>query len=69
MERMGLKTDEAASIDDGLDTDIASGLRLGMKAILVLSGVTSQTEPASSSVRPTWVFKDISELTAALQRI
>jgi 4-nitrophenyl phosphatase len=69
MERMGLSAAEVASLGDRLDTDISGGLRLGMKAILVLSGVTSPAELATSSIRPTWVFKDINELTTVLQSI
>jgi len=67
LQRMGLKPEEAASLGDRLDTDIEGGLRCGMNAILVLSGVTSAEEAKTSSIKPTWVFRGIEELTKALE--
>ena len=66
LQRMGLKPEEAASLGDRLDTDIAGGLRAGMKAILVLSGVTSAEEAKADLIKPTWTFANIAELTKAL---
>ena len=65
-QRMGLKPEEAASLGDRLDTDIEGGLRAGMKAILVLSGVTNAQQAKTSTIRPTWVFSDIEELAKSL---
>lgn len=66
LQRMGLKPTEAASLGDRLDTDIEGGLRAGMKAILVLSGVTTAEQAKSSTIRPTWVFSGIDELAKSL---
>jgi HAD superfamily hydrolase (TIGR01457 family) len=65
LERMQLGVDEVASLGDRLETDIAGGQRLGMKTILVLSGVTPLADLASSSIHPNWVFKGIEELAKA----
>jgi 4-nitrophenyl phosphatase len=66
MERMQLGVDEIASLGDRLETDIAGGQRLGLKTILVLSGVSTAADLASSLIRPTWVFSGIEELAQAL---
>lgn len=66
LERMQLKPEETASLGDRLETDIAGGKRLGIKTILVLSGVSSLADLSTSSVQPTWVFAGIKELAEAL---
>lgn len=66
MQRMQLRTEETASLGDRITTDIAGGQRLGLKTILVLSGVSTPADLASSPVQPTWVFPGIKELTQAL---
>lgn len=66
MERMRLGIEETASLGDRLTTDIAGGQRLGLKTILVLSGICSEAELASSPIQPTWVFPGIKELAEAL---
>ncbi len=65
LERMGLPATVCASLGDRLDTDIAGGLRAGLKTILVLSGVTSSDERATSPTQPDWVFSSIAELANA----
>jgi len=62
LQRMGLRPDQVASLGDRLDTDIEGGLRAGLKAILVLSGVTTAEEAAASPIKPTWTFSGIDEL-------
>lgn len=64
--RMQLAAKDVASLGDRLDTDIAGGQRLGMKTILVLSGVTTRAKLDSSPIQPTWVFPGIQELARAL---
>lgn len=66
MERMQLGPEETASLGDRLNTDIVGGQRLGLKTILVLSGVSTIADLASSSIQPTWVFAGIDELAKDL---
>lgn len=66
MERMQLGADETASLGDRLTTDIAGAQRLGLRTILVLSGVSTAADLASSTIQPTWVFPGIAELAQAL---
>jgi 4-nitrophenyl phosphatase len=67
MQRMGLQAEQVASVGDRLDTDIAGGQRLGMRTILVLSGIVTREILAANPVRPTWVFPGIAELGRALE--
>ena len=66
LERMQLCPEETASLGDRLETDIAGGQRLGLKTILVLSGVSTAAELGSSPIQPTWVFSGIEQLAKAL---
>ena len=66
LERMQLGVNETASLGDRLETDIAGGQRLGLKTILVLSGVSTTADMDSSPIQPTWIFSGIEELARAL---
>jgi HAD superfamily hydrolase (TIGR01457 family) len=49
-------------VGDRIDTDIAGAARLGWDSLLVLSGVSTEAELASSPVRPTFLAADVSAL-------
>ena len=69
MERMRLGPEEVASVGDRLNTDVAGAQRLGLKTILVMSGVCTPAELASSSIKPTWIFRGIDELAGILDAL
>jgi len=54
-----------AVIGDRLDTDIAGGVQAGLTTVLVLSGITTETDLAASSIKPDLVCADLAALTAA----
>ncbi len=62
LRRMGAQRETTAVIGDRLDTDIAGGVRLGLKTVLVLSGIATQADLAASPVKPDLVCADIREL-------
>jgi 4-nitrophenyl phosphatase len=66
LQRMQLGVEETASLGDRLETDILGGQRIGLKTILVLSGVSTAKDLAASTIQPTWVFSGIQELARAL---
>lgn len=68
MERLGTAPHETAIIGDRLDTDILAGVRAGITTILVLTGATRREDLFSSQARPDYVFDDLVELRAALER-
>jgi len=57
-----------ALVGDRLETDIAGARRLGLAAILVLSGVTREPPPPESDLQPDWVFPSVRELHQVWQR-
>lgn len=67
MARMGTTSAETLVIGDRLDTDILGGLRLGMPAALVLSGISQREELARSPIQPTMVFENLAALVRAWQ--
>lgn len=62
LDRLNLSRDECLLVGDRLETDIKMGNENGIKTALVLSGVSSRKDLERSSVKPTYVLKDISEL-------
>lgn len=67
MKRMNAWPANTAMIGDRLDTDILAGANAGITTILVMSGVTSAEELATSPIRPDYVFDDIRDITARLR--
>ncbi len=62
LQRLGASIEETVALGDRLETDILGAVRLHMKSILVLSGVTTLEELAASDYQPDWVFEDIEAL-------
>ncbi len=49
-------------LGDRLETDILGAVRLNLKSVMVLSGVTTRDELTHSDYQPDWVFDDISDV-------
>jgi 4-nitrophenyl phosphatase len=67
----GLGRDDAVMIGDGLATDLAAAVALGIPCLLMLTGVTSraQAEALPASGRPFALAADAAELAAALEAL
>jgi arabinose operon protein AraL len=66
LEVMGLKAAECILIGDRLETDIRMALESGMKAGLVMTGVTDFKTLEASPIRPDHVFASIADLETIL---
>jgi NagD protein len=66
LELMGLEAAECILIGDRLETDIRMALESGMKAGLVLTGVTDRQTLEASPIRPDHVFDSIADLETLL---
>ena len=66
LEAMGLEPADCLLIGDRLETDIRMGLEAGMKAALVMTGVTDAKTLEASPVRPDHVLQSIADLEALL---
>ncbi|AMQ19531.1 HAD-IIA family hydrolase [Thermococcus peptonophilus] len=56
-------------VGDRLDTDIAFAKRFGMKAIMVLTGVSTLRDVAESEIKPDLVLPDVGELKRYLEAV
>ena len=61
LRRMGARPEMTAAVGDRLDTDVAGGVRAGLTTVLVLSGISTEADLATSAVRPDLVCADIVE--------
>jgi 4-nitrophenyl phosphatase len=66
MTRLAVPPEQTLVVGDRLETDIAGGVRAGMRTALLLSGVTTAAELRGRDVQPDWTFED---LPALLQRL
>jgi 4-nitrophenyl phosphatase len=64
LESMGASRDETAMLGDRLNTDIQGAAAVGMRSILVLTGVSTRAELTVSSVQPDLVVDSLTELMA-----
>jgi 4-nitrophenyl phosphatase len=62
VRRLGGTLANTAMVGDRLSTDIAGGQGAGLHTILVLSGVTSREQVQSSTIKPDFIFDDITDL-------
>ena len=63
---LNAEKESTAMIGDRLGTDIAGGHAVGLKTILVLSGITQLEEIEQSALKPDFVFEGISEIARGL---
>jgi 4-nitrophenyl phosphatase len=66
-QRIGTSPADTAIIGDRLDTDIVGGYRAGLRALLVLTGVSTQAEAEAAEVKPDRIFQDLPALQAAIE--
>ncbi len=55
-------------VGDRLSTDIAGAKGVGLRAILLLSGISTREEAATGPHRPDYIFDDITALAGFLAR-
>lgn len=65
LEKCQCQRSEALVIGDNLDTDIAAGINAGIETVLILTGVHTRADIATSPFKPTYVAEDFAELSAA----
>ncbi len=65
-EQMGCDPNETVAIGDRLDTDIVAAGKTGVLSLMVLTGVSTREEIASSAVKPDMVFTDLNAILDAI---
>jgi len=66
---LGLPENAVAVVGDRIETDLAGAKRLGLKSILVMSGVTTPKILAESGFAPDAVFPDLPALSLSLKPV
>lgn len=67
LKMLGSSAASTLAIGDRLETDILGAIRAGLKSILVLSGISSQSDLALVDYAPTWIMQDIVEITEVMR--
>lgn len=65
---LGVEPSHAIAIGDRLDTDILGAVRTGIRSILVLTGISAESDFENLDYQPTWVLPDIAAITQLLQQ-
>jgi 4-nitrophenyl phosphatase len=68
IEGLGAPVEEVAVVGDRLDTDIEGAAAAGLRSILVLTGVASREDVATSLVKPDAVYDTLTDLMQAWVR-
>ena len=66
---LGVDPSEVIAIGDRLDTDILGAVRAGIRSLMVLTGISRESDIAEVDYAPNWVMQDIRELTQALLKL
>jgi NagD protein len=61
---LGCHRNETVIIGDRMDTDIIAGIESGIDTVLVLSGITKETDLDRYPYKPHYILKDVSEISA-----
>lgn len=65
MNRIGAHSENTAMIGDRMDTDIIAGIEGGLYTVLVMTGISDQTEIDRYPFRPDEVLGSVAELVAS----
>ncbi|MBI4675585.1 MAG: HAD-IIA family hydrolase [Chloroflexi bacterium] len=65
LEITGTSPQETAMLGDRLDTDIDGAAQVGLKTILVLTGVSTRAEAEKNHHKPDFIFDDLTALQEA----
>ncbi|MDX1613662.1 MAG: HAD-IA family hydrolase, partial [Candidatus Promineifilaceae bacterium] len=62
MRRLGGTREDTIMIGDRLNTDISGAQAAGLRAALLLTGITSRDQVDRAAVTPDWIFEDLPQL-------
>lgn len=62
VRRLGMKKREVICVGDNLETDILAGIRAGIRTALILTGISSRKDIATTGIHPTWTVRNYKEL-------
>ncbi|MCS6910817.1 MAG: HAD-IIA family hydrolase [Anaerolineales bacterium] len=59
---IGVHSEETVMVGDRMDTDIVAGVQTGMSTVLVLTGVTKETDVARFPYRPSRIVASVADI-------
>ena len=62
LRRLNAHSEDSVMIGDRMDTDVLSGIGAGMRAVLVLTGVTTREELSRFSFQPNQIIESLADL-------
>lgn len=62
-EMLGCERGETVIIGDRMDTDVIAGIESGIDTVLVLSGITKESDIDRYPYKPHYILKDVSEIS------
>lgn len=66
VRRLEGTANDTVMVGDRLNTDIAGAHSVGLRSVLLLSGIATREELMNSEIQPDWVFENLAEFTDAL---
>ncbi|GAF66245.1 putative phosphatase [Bacillus sp. TS-2] len=69
VNQLQLTYDQCFMIGDRIETDIKMGFEVGMKTIMVLSGITNEKMLKNSPFKPTYTLKSIKEIPTIMEQL
>ncbi|NOQ65136.1 MAG: HAD-IIA family hydrolase [Methyloprofundus sp.] len=66
---LGTSLENTVALGDRLDTDILGAVRTGIRSLMVLTGVSSESDIQQVDYEPTWVMQDLRAVTEALKSL
>jgi len=69
VRRLEGTANDTVMVGDRLNTDIAGARSVGLRSVLLLSGIATREELMNSEIQPDWVFENLAEFTDALTTI
>jgi NagD protein len=69
LRHMKAHSEEAWMIGDNMETDIIAGIQTGMRTVLVLSGVSQETDLPRFAYRPHYVVAGVSEVLPLIESV
>ena len=64
--KLQIEHEECVMIGDNLDTDILAAQNIGIRSVLMLTGVSTLEEAERGRIQPTWIANDYSDLQRQL---
>ena len=65
LKTLGCQREQTVIVGDRMDTDIIAGIEAGIETVLVLSGVTAETDLTKFAYRPNLILQGVGEIVGS----